>query len=387
MEVFFSITILLQLILKSYGIPGLGGTFADILLLLLCIWMLLLQRKVIAEKNTLFSFLPFYIYIVVNVALTWHMNFSASDQIIDWFRVVLYYYVLIFGVKKYFDVDFAYQVYEYMVIAATVFLIIQYMLVAFAGHYISGFWGPFALVDSKKMYLDFTMFSTSMYRPNSFFAEPAHYATFVIAYLCMNCLKQINLKTVFMTIFVTFGVLLSGSTTGLVLCAIIIFFWLLNFCRKTQNMKYFIVVIILALIAFNYVSQMESFKFMLYRTFETSNATESRLNWMNKDILPFNSIIDYFIGVGNCSKILQNGVGWLPGWILLLQYYGIIGVLIYCICSIWLFIKSSWKSRLLLITFWILGVGAEVLVDQHLLLFLSFAIADQKRESKIIIKN
>lgn len=370
----FTAVLLLQLILRNYGIKSLGGTFADYALIVLTIYILVKQSSRLINKTTVLSFLPFFVFVFANFFLTFHNNLPVSDQIIDWMRCLLWYFVIIFGAKKYFDYEFGYRFYTYLAVLATIFLIIQYLSAVFLGQYISGFWEPMSVMDPQEMYDDFNLYAITTYRPNSFFAEPAHYATFIIPLLCIICLERVNPKSIFLLVFLTFGILLSGSTTGLVMCVFCIMVWLFRFSRETQNYKYLVVIIILGIVAYNIVSEMDSFKFMVYRTFESDSATNSRMGWLTEDTFPFDELMDYLFGVGNCSLILEGRQGWLPGWPLLFQNYGIIGILIYIACSLHLFWKGTSKSRIILIVFWILSIGAEVSVDQHMLYFLAFAV-------------
>ncbi len=62
--------------------------------------------------------------------------------------------------------------------------------------------------------------------------------------------------------------------------------------------------------------------------------------------------------------------------------YGIIGTIIYMGCSIFFWKKSTSKSRTIMILFWIVSIGAEVIVDQHMLYFLAFAIAENKQQKQ-----
>lgn len=380
MKYIFTATLLLQLILRNYGIKSLGGTFADYSLIVVTAYVLVNQSSKLTNKTTLLSYLPFFVYVVANFFLTYHTDLPASDQIIDWTRCVLCYLVIVFGIKKYFDYEFGYRLYKYLAVLATLFLIIQYISVVFLGRYISGFWDPMSLVDSKEMYTTFEFYSITTYRPNSFFAEPAHYATFIIPFLCLHCFEKVNPKSIRMTVFLTFGILLSGSTTGLIVCGLCIMVWLFRFFRETRNYKYLLVIIALIIIAYSIVSEMDSFKFMVYRTFMSDDAANSRLRWFSEDIFPFEGTLDYLFGVGNCDLILKS---WLPGWALLFQNYGILGILIYISCSMHLFWKSTSKSRTILIFFWILSVGAEVIVDQHMLYFLAFAVACNKEWKQV----
>ena len=386
----FTVILLLQLILKNYGIRGIGGTFADYSLVIVSVYIIFKQKRMVTGKSTVMSFLPFFVYVFVNFFLTFHRELPFSDQFIDWFRSLLYYFVLIFGTKKYFDYLFGYKIYTYLAIVATSFLIIQYVSAIFWGRYISGFWAPLTTVDLKEMYSKFTFYAITTYRPNSFFAEPAHYATFIIPLLSIMCFEEIKPKSIYLILFLSSGILISGSTTGLILCVFCIMVWLFRFFRETRNFKYLIVTVVLAVIAFSFVSSMDSYKFMFFRTFESDNAINSRLKWLTQGTFPFNGVLDYLFGVGNCTLILQSRQGWLPGWALLFQNYGIIGFVIYVMCSLYFFWKGNSRSRFILCVFWILSIGAEVCVDQHLLYFLSFSVAcsewDKHKRSVIFEK-
>ncbi len=104
----FCTILILQPLLKLYGIGVIGGTFADYTLIIMVIIMLIKQGKNVfkltGKKNSI-EFIPIMLCVILNIFFTWNFSFEIGNQIIYWIRYILYYFVLIYGIKKYYSVE------------------------------------------------------------------------------------------------------------------------------------------------------------------------------------------------------------------------------------------------------------------------------------------
>ena len=336
--------------------------------------------KLTGSKNSI-EFLPIIICVILNIFFTWNFSFDVGNQIIYWIRYILYFFVLIYGIKKYYSVDIGYSVYEIVSIVSTIFLIIQYMAYIFMNKIILGQFGPWVLTDLKqhRQFYD-TYAAYNLFRPESFFSEPSHYATFICGFLLICSMKQVNKKNILIMAFCTLGILLSGSTTGL--CGAVFIWALFSFRLMKQKNKiiYLLPIIFIAIVILLLVSQTVSFQIMMQRTFNSRDAINSRFDWVNSiDIL--SSPLTWMFGYGSSSDVIEL-TGWIPGWAIILVRYGLIGIVLFLLSYMLLFLHTNRNGKIILVYFLIMGFGTELVADEYVLVLLPFVINKFGKESE-----
>ena len=372
----FCTILILQPLLKLYGIGAIGGTFADYTLIIMVIIMLIKQGKNVfkltGKKNSI-EFIPIMICVILNIFFTWNFSFEIGNQIIYWIRYILYYFVLIYGIKKYYSVETGYKAYEIASIISTIFLIIQYLAYIFMNRIILGQFGPLALTDLKqhKQFYD-TYAAYNLFRPESFFSEPSHYATFICGFLLICSMKQINKKNILIMAFCSLGILLSGSTTGLCGAVFVWTLFSLRLMKQKNSIVYLLPIIIIAVVVFLFVSQTVSFQIMMQRTFNSRDAIKSRFDWVDS-LHILRSPLTWMFGYGSSSDVIEL-TGWIPGWAIILVQYGIIGIFLFILSYILLFMHSNKTGKIILIYFMMMGLGTELVADEYVLVLLPFVI-------------
>ena len=379
----FCTILILQPLLKLYGIGAIGGTFADYTLIIMVIIMLIKQGKNVfkltGNKNSI-EFIPMMICVILNIFFTWNFSFEIGNQIIYWIRYILYYFVLIYGIKKYYSVEIGYKVYEIASIISTIFLIIQYLAYIFMDRIILGQFGPLALTDLKqhKQFYD-TYAAYNLFRPESFFSEPSHYATFICGFLLICSMRQVNRKNILIMAFCSLGILLSGSTTGLCGAFFIWTLFLLRLMKKKNSIVYLLPIIVIAAIVLVCVSQTVSFQIMMQRTFNSRDAIKSRFDW-GDSLHILCSPLTWMFGYGSSSDVIEL-TGWIPGWVIILVQYGIIGVALFVLSYLLLFLHSNKNGKIILVYFLIMGLGTELVADEYVLVLMPFVINKYGKES------
>lgn len=374
----FCILLMLEPVLRLYGI-GIGGTFGDYALIIIAACIAIKRDDFFVLKNSrdYIELAPFMFYLLANFLITYHEDISFSNQFIDWIRVFFIYFIFVTGIKKYFDFEIAYKCYALFSIMATLLLIIQYVFSISAGIYISGKFTPLYLGDSLKEVDNFKLYGVTFFRPSSFFQEPAHYATYVLGYFALLCTRKINTQRIFIMAFIAMGILLSGSTTGLIVLVFIVIVWIAIYLHNIKKLRYYILLVLIVGVALYYVSQTDSFIYMISRITSNSGSSisstaafRSRFLWLN-NLKLFDSPIRFLFGTGTCSDVLSE---WVPGWILFLNSFGVVGLIFYLGAFIYLFVNSSKEGKILFLIFWGLGAGTEVIVDQNMFLYLPYAM-------------
>lgn len=392
----FCAALIMQPLLRLYGLP-IGGTFADYALMLVVLSIVLKSNREILQLNRrtkVLELVPIMICVMVNIFFTWNSSFGVGNQIEYWIRYVLYYFVLICGIKDNYSTEYGYNIYKILAIVSTVFLIIQSLASSLLGLYIPGQFGPFALTDITSQYERYNLYSGyNLFRPDSFFSEPAHYATFVSGFVLLCSLQDINRKNIMLMLFCTLGILISGSTTGLAITVFIWFLWIARILQKKNKIKYLIPIVLLSILAMSIVVRTNSFQVMLMRTFKTQNALNSRFDWIETfDVLK--TPMQYLFGIGNSSDVIEL-TGWIPGWMIILVSYGIIGVILYIISYFLLFLYSDKNGKIILLYIIIMGFGTELVADIYVLVLLPFVInkisimntTRKKRPIRFVIRN
>lgn len=372
----FCTTLILLPLLKLYGISAIGGTFADYTLIIMVIIMLVKQGKnvfILTGNRNSIEFIPIMICVIFNIFFTWNFSFEIGNQIIYWMRYILYYFVLIYGIKKYYSVEIGYKVYEIASIISTIFLIIQYLAYIFMNRIILGQFGSLALTDLKqhKQFYD-TYAAYNLFRPESFFSEPSHYATFICGFLLICSMRQINKKNILIMAFCSLGILLSGSTTGLCGAVFVWTLFSLRLMKQKNSIVYLLPIIVIAVVVFLFVSQTVSFQIMMQRTFNSRDAIKSRFDWVDS-LHILRSPLTWMFGYGSSSDVIEL-TGWIPGWAIILVQYGIIGIALFVLSYMLLFMYSNKNGKIILVYFMMMGLGTELVADEYVLVLLPFVI-------------
>ncbi|MBR2924114.1 MAG: hypothetical protein IKC28_03695 [Clostridia bacterium] len=373
---FFCLALLLQPLLRLYGLPGIGGTFGDYTIILVVLYIILKKNSRISRINSVsetIELLPILICVTVNILFTWDFSFGIGNQLICWMRNLLYYFVLVYGVKSFYSIEHGYKAYRIIAYACTLFSMVQTVASSVFNIYIPGQFGSFALTDLAAQRENYDIYSHyNLFRPDSFFTEPAHYATFVSGFMILCSLREVNKKNIFAMIFCSFGVLLSGSTTGIVMVTFIWAGWLFRTLRKKNNIKWVFPTVVLAIVALSIVAKSDSFQLMMSRTFDTQDALNSRFSWM-EEFAVLNTPLDWLFGKGNSNDAIKL-MGWLPGWPMILVEYGIIGLFLFISSYLLMFFHVNRFGKNILLFFIVLGMGTEVVADMYILVILPFVI-------------
>lgn len=372
----FCTILILQPLLKLYGIGVIGGTFADYTLIIMVIIMLIKQGKNVfkltGKKNSI-EFISIMLCVILNIFFTWNFSFEIGNQIIYWIRYILYYFVLIYGIKKYYSVETGYKIYEIASIISTIFLIIQYLAYIFMNRIILGQFGPLALTDLKQHKQFYDTYATyNLFRPESFFSEPSHYATFICGFLLICSMRQINKKNILIMAFCSLGILLSGSTTGLCGAVFVWTLFSLRLMKQKNSIVYLLPIIVIAVVVFLFVSQTVSFQIMMQRTFNSRDAIKSRFDWVDS-LHILRSPLTWMFGYGSSSDVIEL-TGWIPGWAIILVQYGIIGIALFMLSYMLLFLHSNKNGKIILVYFMMMGIGTELVADEYVLVLLPFVI-------------
>lgn len=137
--------------------------------------------------------------------------------------------------RKMLDLELCKRIVKCVAVAATVYILLQYTLYALSGVILKGY------VPFLKLYVDYgstdyeTLYQT-MYRPTSFFLEPAHYARYALwgTVLYLFDGRRLSAGQLLCALFLSAGVLLSTSAQGYALLAVV---WLCCFILRGRDVS------------------------------------------------------------------------------------------------------------------------------------------------------
>lgn len=223
----FSVLVAVLPVLASYasGIPGFS--IADICLVVFLALSLLKKDN---RNQYRVSVVPLWIgmtLIVLLALIDCVLGFptSMSDVLIRTIRYSFYMIVLFTAGKKLIDIPVLMQSVKIVSFLGSLFILLQAVMYYVFGTVVKGFL-PFLDLYTKQYqnanYGD--MYERlNIYRPTSFFLEPAHYARYciigIILYLFVD--KVIDNKTIFRVVICTIGILISTSSQGYFLLAVV----------------------------------------------------------------------------------------------------------------------------------------------------------------------
>lgn len=178
------------------------------------------SRSVLSHNVKLVpSLFLFAIYLVFDGFATMTYTNSPSGQHMTYtIRYLLYFIIFAICFKNYLDINFTIKLYGGFCVLSTIWLLMQYILMVFFHIYLPGFIARFVTREellTDYLYVNHTIF----YRPRSFWRARS---------LCDICNRLFDhlithkwyFKKISLKIFLSFGIVLSGSTTGLAMLAL-----------------------------------------------------------------------------------------------------------------------------------------------------------------------
>lgn len=355
-------------------------TLGDLLLLSL-FPILLFQKRAYTIKTFLSSILSFYfLYIFCQFYILYSFDFiSSNDVVLRTLRYLFYILCIILFSKRYFIPDYALVVYKYIAVFACLFLILQLLCLYFFNYYLPGYLPIFSVREDL---LNFSFTSVSENRARSIFAEPAEFSTYIVTFLAIQLFSiRKNKNDLLLSLFLTISVFLSLSSTGILVSASIWLFWFVMNRAVPSHIK--ISGIALLLFFLFLFSKTDLFSSILIERLQTgSSSMNGRFNGYDFLFHKFrdsNFMMTWGEGMDRYDDI------YLPGFVRLTYYFGLIGLCIFLIVNFWYYKKSNFLCRVLIIIILGLNVGTAVVFSPAFLFYYSFIIVNKKKKKHTLI--
>lgn len=374
----FSTVIVLYPLLSIYGVGIASVTLADACLLM-CYPLLFFLKVKRKELSFLFFFFLFYVcvqYIFSSLSIA-----GSNDMLWRTMRYSLYLFTL-FILKRYFTFEYAYKLYGILAVFATIFLLVQFIVFHATGIYVPGYLPVFPVLrDELLEFASYVGSDGGDIRMRSIFGEPAHYAQYVLGYMVLLLFQK---KGRMKLLLLSSGILLSGSTIGICLMLFVFLIWCCH--EKTNTRKWLllgggalgIIVLFVGIEKLMLISD-TWFGVNPFLKFTSENIGSGRLG--SYEIL-------YSLNMSGSDLLFGHGMEtsfpiYLPGFLMLFWYFGLMGLFIYIAINVYLYVKSGFVARLLILVFALLNIGSEAALGPFLLLYFAFILVDEKSYNTI----
>ena len=384
-EKFITWILVLFMPLSTYATPISGVTIGDFMLLLvliIIIFSIIKNKKDIIEVISI-PVLIYLIYIFIVTLIFWvNEPYKLQDTILSLSRYLLFLITVLFASKKYFNIKYGYKVYVTMALLFSGYIIIQFIsFYQFEIILPETFFGlpSYALKVSTEEYFRKKYL---LYRPRSVFLEPSHFAVFniIALYIVLNSHIVKFSNKYKKGIFLTIGIVISGSSTGIILLPICWFKQLIKLLKR-MDMKTLVAFISLLLVMIRMIYT-GYFQQTIARVWTSEgfrgNAVQGRFG-------KFKILFEENIPI--MKKIFGQGFGinvgyYLPSFGTLYLYLGIMGLIVFFLVIAYQYFNSIQEIKEIILLILIIFFGTNGLFGISIVLFFPIIFSDFQKQKQ-----
>lgn len=395
----FCVIVVLMPLLNGYSINGIPGSLADIGCLILILIIINSKRLVIDRISWIF--VPYLVLLLLNNVVYILLGTNALANQRYYIRIYAYIFVLAFGVVQFGDLNYAIRVARFISIITSIYCWMQYFSIKMLNMILPSYLPFFEHrndLDLENSYINYKQF----YRPHSIFTEPSVFCEYIL--ICLVLLlsvrssetesgqKNKSWKITAEAVFITATCFITGSSTGIVGAVIV---WGLYIARMVRISKirikiwHFILLPVVAVTGI-YIIQSSTFWIFVQRFFVDKSSILGRFDGIRN--IASISFEQQLFGCGFAFDSVVKKIGWIPGFALVLVYFGIIGlaVLFYVLLELYRMTgKNNLMGRMLFFLFVIMNVTSYPLFSAFFvtdLFFILLAIVCAGRAESQAIK-
>lgn len=347
----FILSVVLLPLLFQYATPISGFTVGDAFMVFSWLFLKITTKKTKISKPICFAL----IYIVIITSS--YLLDGTLEKSTTSLRYIVYLFIMLYFPTVDNNKEYLYKVLNRVGIFVMIILYIQYIALNTIGLIVPGVLTFLPLTETS--FENYAVAFSSAGRCMSVFAEPSHYAIFIILFIAYRLFlnEGLSLKTIILPIVASISVVLCSSLTGVIMMAAV---WALKVFYELKSKRISLVYIMSSLLVFGIMFFIiMSTSLGSYITNEEVYERQSTGRFAGYDYLSStmnSSSLSFIFGNG------MNDIGeieYLPGWPRLLLYFGLVGSLIYVI-SFLLCAKWNTFSFVLLIIIAGLMIGTEM---------------------------
>jgi hypothetical protein len=296
-------------------------------------------------------------------------------------KYLLYAIFMLYTVEKgLFNLAYAKRMFITVALFATWFMIVQTVLYYSIGYGLPGY--PPSLI-TYELYTDraLNIMNAGAFRPTSIFAEPAHYATYVILALVMLLFGDDQDRRMIKSGFITIGIFLSTSGQGIFFSLVVWVIWYFySFCRRFTYNQLFarVTILVVGVVAVIKFLSSQRGQYILSRVFgqgDYGNAIVARSTGYSFIFENTTSSIQIIFGMGfgNVDLLMFYST-----WSFALWCLGIVGTVIVFFIYINRLIKTRrFEYRMIILLNMMMGVFSTMFLGVTMLQWFSFIMANE----------
>lgn len=353
--------------LYSTSIAGL--TIADVILL---VWMLFGTYDIIIKRYYYVKrFQVSFILLTIDVFFVFLMvvfnGYSLADSLKTGRYLVYLLATSVFGIR-YINKNYFEKSYIVITVVASIYLILQALSWGFFRFKLPGYL-PFLKITNSNSYQLVQFYATriSVYRPCSVFAEPAHFASYVIGALALLIYRERYLTA----LVVTLAIALSSSGTGIISAIIIWFIWLCLRQYYSLRLKHVVIIITILVASIVLISTNPQVQLFIKRTIITDSSILGRFGGYSKfaDLFRQGKYFDRMFGHGITDVDI-----YLTGVLQFIYSFGYIGTCLLVIGIIRILLFGEKSSMIMIACLIVLSIGTQALVSYMIIIYIGYSI-------------
>lgn len=380
LTIIYSFVVALLPILATYasGIPGFS--VADIVLVLFAGLSIFSKTKVRNRFSVKIGMLWCGLggIILMNL-LAFPEDVQILDMLIRTIRYFFYIFCVLYTSRKLLDVFLLKKYVKIISVIAALFMFLQWFLYNFNGYVLKGFIEGLELYTSDYAALDYgLLYMQNIYRPTSIFLEPAHFARYAAVGMTLFLWSDnTRLSDLLYAVMLTVGILISTSSQGYLLVALIWFLFAIHAqksIRRPAVKRVIIIALLLSPIILLGALQLPAVKDTIERSLsgsidEHTSAVGARLGAIRvlQDLSLYEWIFGNGFGVVPSGKWLSSALYWLYG-------SGLFVFTIYCLFMMSSLIKLKGYQKIVLLIFFMLFFTDDCFYSYMCVLFLSLSL-------------
>ena len=388
------------------GFAGLG--LGDLFLLLFCIFIIIREKTLKLDKVGYWLFLVYLV--LISLILTAIISeFSIINIFIKFAKMILYALVIFCLSREHINLKMGINLYVNLSFIASIYLLLQALVHIFTRIYLP-ITIPFLKLASMssgdeyngKMISGYEVFG---YRYSGFFAEPAtfsQYTIFAVAFLLFQEEKSIKMNKTIKLIIICLAIIASFSAIGFILLGVVFLYWFLKRSQsKSSLIRKFGLLFVVGVVLGLFVYKTGALTNIYNRLFEVSNINVSSGSirvLRGFEIYNEFPLVYKFIGIGGGNfdafilkynivtrfdGVIPRTTEYMSGISTVIIYGGIIGLILFSIPMIKLFIYKSNLTRIMLMLLFVILFSASSLISATFVTIMAFIYVLEYRESLI----
>jgi len=391
------------LLLNGYssGIPGVSlGSLTIGILIVICFTSSITERGGIRlpRINAGLVFLFFNLYLITLFNVIRIQKFDLSDSLISIIKLLIWLLSIIIICSQYLNKYTFVRNYLSLSFISTIYIYIQYISWEVLNVFLPNLFlfGPLRpLYDDygAEAYYEYIS-SIGVMRPAGFFSEPAFYGNIIVIAIALllynasigSCFQK---HRIVLICFFVGGVIISTSSAGVALVIILyMVYFLQNRMRRKDYLSVLIIIVISSVLWYLIINGISIASQALSLSLEklTDLGNRSRVG-RSFSVLKSMSTLDLCLGVGAGNTFLVSDI-YMNSITSLIVSYGIIGLLIFFVVGIYMYIKcNSDISRVLLILYMAKNFQSGAMFNIFGIFFVGIAIlfVDYLKENKTVL--